>query len=307
MEKLFDCKYPIIEAAMNVASDVALAVAVKNAGGFPSLFPHNLISVDGLDKKQKIRLSLEKYLNETKDPGIILCLSKYDLLDSQIIDTILDLQISHVEILPSEKDGVIKNLKESFSDKAILKGIEKLKKHTKIITRLYEPNHDQIQELFDCFFIKGKESAGKTGSYSVQDLFEEQTKISKIPCVPYGGIATAKDVKKFIDLGARYIGIGTRLAVSQESALSKEAKEKIINAQSKDLINTVKEKQNLLPFDDCYKSQNDSDWNRTKSLQKGIFGNAQNGFVYVGHGIESINSISPVENIIKDLVSLLKN
>ena len=70
-QKFFNSKYPIICAGMNRVSDVKLALAVKQAGCYPSLVSVNHLVMDPStsmpieDDSSKLKEAMEIYFNET--------------------------------------------------------------------------------------------------------------------------------------------------------------------------------------------------------------------------------------------------
>jgi NAD(P)H-dependent flavin oxidoreductase YrpB (nitropropane dioxygenase family) len=164
------------------------------------------------------------------------------------------------------------------------------------------------QHLIDGFCIKGSESAGFTGHFSVMDLFLQQKALTPdAMLIPYGGVGTAEQVKKYMDLGAETVAVGTVLALSEESPLSTGTKLAAIKKQSQDLtqfshvVGNVERKQNALQFEPY---QGPDDANGTMGLVRGMRGKTD-GHVYLGQGINHVTEIESCKQIIQRLVSCL--
>ena len=100
-----------------------------------------------------------------------------------------------------------------------------------------------------------------------------------------------------MDQDALAIGIGTLFAASEESCVSKDTKQRIIDSTSADI--------KLIGPLNCrgllFSRLEDDDENNSKSLYAGIKG-TDTGCIYVGNGIDYIKEIMPVKDIIEWLV-----
>jgi hypothetical protein len=305
-QKLFNCKFPIIEALMNRASNIELALAVKKAGAFPSLFANQFSDID------KARLEIEKFIDKSGDSTVTVNVTKYDFInykksDSGMIQLLNEYKITNCEIFPSDSEG---NVNYDFlEDPMFVKAVECLKRTTKITLRVYEPVDFRKFPYIDCLSIKGQESAGKTGNWKVQDLFMRLKEISPdIPLIPMGGVGTPDQVRWYIDQGAVAVGIGTFFAACTESPLSREVKQKMIESSSKDIIKLDDTKQNCIIFNENKKLSDRNkinNWNRDDSLAQGVFGNGNQGHIYVGAALDQIDRIRTVQESVDYLTCLL--
>ena len=305
-EKLFDCKYPIVEASMNLGSDLKLALAVADAGAFPSLLTNyikdsKLIGNDHNELYEKLR----EFKKSTGSCNLILGIGSSVLSNLNMLKIINEFQVSHIELFPSNPNGIIETIDKICSDNMNLAGIKFLKKTAQIITRLYTPTNSNFANQFDAFAIKGKESGGRSGCWSVLELFNNQRAQLNIPLYPIGGIGTPEQVKHYIDNGAVAVGIGTLFAACEESPLSKEAKDKIVNSTIKDIVQTPDTNQNVIILGNTILESQPADWNRSDLLDKGLHGNGETGLMYVGHGINHVDRIRTVKETVEYLVSQL--
>ena len=289
---------------MNGGSDLTLAVAVADAGAFPSYW---------FRSKEQLHDDITEFIKCTGHSNIVVGgLDIQRFTDLELLEIIAKLKISHLEVLATDyQTGDFLSMTKVLSDDAVIERFKKLKKTSKIMTRIYEPTNCSLSSLyFDGFCIKGKESAGKSGNYSVSELFDIQKNNSSNHLIPYGGVGTPKQVKNYLDRGAAGVAVGTLFAASKESSLSNEAKQQIVKANTSSIIRLADTGQNSLLLDDAFKKslpKADNDWNRQTYLEKGLRGNGVEGLLYLGEGIDYINEIRPVKDIVQYLVSDLKN
>ena len=293
--KFFPCRYPIVEALMNSASDVRLAAAVADAGAFPSLWL--------ADSADEADMDLTEFVKLTGNSNVIIPMfvdTFFENLD--LWRVIRKHQVSHIEIFIVDQAGTIKDpiqIKEQL-DK-ICRIIKSWHPTVKLIMRIFD-EADDVSGI-DAYAIKGKESAGKTGHWAVKDLFlRQQQSGTHKHLIPYGGIGTPEQVCDYINQGAPAVAVGTLFAASLESPLSAEIKTKMINAGSANLDHGQQHSQNQLILGQEIKIDND-DWNRTQQLKQSIAGAGNRGFIYAGHSIEHVDSVRPVKDIVEYLVS----
>lgn len=279
-----------------VSQDLKLAIAVHRAGAMPSLMPTNLVKDVKLFKKL------------SKNSDIVICICESEILSSDFIDQLIDLEIKFIEVLRDDIDVLqsdsLKPFSKHWSNKSFLKNLLRLKKSN--IKILYRFTRDPIDtyDLIDAVCIKGKESAGFTGNTSIAEQMEKQkNKTPNVHLITYGGISGPNDVKKYLDLGASAVGVGTLFAASLESCLSMATKKLMISKSKKDIKVFEDTKQNalIINFEDVEK---DKKFNRVDSLELGIKG--QGGHIYAGHSIDGVKEILKVSQIVENLVSFIK-
>lgn len=303
-EKYFNSRYPIVEASMNGGSDLPLALAVADSGAFPSYW---------FQSNEKLYDDIREFIKCVGHSNIVVGgITVQRLADVSLIKIIQQLKISHIEILATEhQTGNFVSMSKVLSDVNISAIFNILKKTSKIMTRIYEPiNCVLSSSYFDAYCIKGKESAGKSGNYSVSELFDIQKNISNNHLIPYGGVGTPKQVKDYLDRGAVGVAVGTLFAASLESSLSNEAKQQIVKSNFDTVTRLSDTNQNSLVLDDRFKTSVPTvpnDWNRKKYLEQGLRGNGSEGLLYIGKGIDYINEIKSVKEIVNYLISDIEN
>jgi len=312
--KFFNSKYPIIEAAMVYGSDLRLALACHNAGVFPSLVIDYWNKLDNGEFNYDLVFdTLKEYVKSTGSSNVVIAIGQADFFDKKLMNILKDFKVSHIESLPKHdnyheraKDVFHKNYNKSLS--AIIKNMYP----AKLLWRVKKPDNDPMNGIttnneYLCFCVKGSDAAGMNGSMPTMDLFDQQKKLTpNRNIIPYGGVGTPQQVKTYVDKGAEAIAIGTLFAASRESPLSIEAKNAMIKNNK---INTIKLQdtgQNTLvlgKLDDVLTDK--GDWNRTKSFQKGLYGDGTSGHIYAGAGVDNVKSIKSVKEIVEYLTSEL--
>jgi NAD(P)H-dependent flavin oxidoreductase YrpB (nitropropane dioxygenase family) len=301
-EKFFNSRYPIMEALMNGGSDLPLALAVAEAGAFPSYWYRT---------NQELHSDIKEFVHCFGHTNIVVGgITTNQLTDLEFLKLINELKVSHIELLATDyQTGNFLDMRQLLTDSKLSVSMRFLKKTSKMLTRIYQPTTCSItNSYFDAYCIKGQESAGKTSTFMVSDLFDSQQIIGGNCLIPYGGIGTPDQVKNYVDRGAVAVAVGTLFAASIESPLSDQAKQQLIQSTSDNLTRLADTNQNSLILDKDFKNAiptAENNWNRQNYLDQGLHGNGNEGLLYIGKGVDHVNEIRPVKDIVKYLVSKL--
>jgi len=306
MSNIFQSQYPILEACMNKGSTLDLAVAVYQAGGYPSLcsWTYN-------GKHELMQRDLDQFVEITGSNKIHLSFELEEYPSAVVHDIVGSHNIPTIEIIYGNKNTFRPTGSEEELTEDVIKLLQPIKAlGTKVFKRIYD-NVDQATmdcHLLDGFCIKGAESAGFSSSTPIKESFLRQRELTpKAMLIPYGGIGTAEQVREYMELGAEMVAAGTVLALSLESTMSIETKMAAIKAQSKDLtqfshtVANVERKQSALQFKP-YDGPDDA--NGTMGLIRGLRGK-ETGHVYLGRGIDHVTELKSCQEIIKQLSSCL--
>jgi NAD(P)H-dependent flavin oxidoreductase YrpB (nitropropane dioxygenase family) len=218
----FGCEYPIVAAPMNKVSDVDLAVACHRAGIFPSLSIYNYIEPHSLEK------AIETFQSETGSNKILLSLDSQEFLDKDVQELILKLKISHLEILGDN------NITQSSIWDEFLRDSKALQKEgVKILLKSLDSNN--VSSELDGVILKSNTGAGRGVEWIDIDyaLLSIARRYPTVPIIMSGGISRPRDVKKYLNMGCMAVAIGTLLAASEESCVSKETKERMSSTNKK--------------------------------------------------------------------------
>jgi enoyl-[acyl-carrier protein] reductase II len=299
MNNFFPSRWPIMCAVMNGVSDLNLALAVRKAGAMPSLLL-NRYNSDNTINYDLINDALNEYQRITGDVNLVFAIAEEDLFDYQLVKILRHFKVSHVEFLSNHIDT-----SHIWHRKDFQTAIKYMQSTTKIMSRIFNTKEN---DLVDALCIKGKESAGFSGTVSVKDTFQKQKLITPATAIiPYGGVGTPEQVKYYITQGAAGVAVGTLFAASMESCLSTEVKTAMCKKSSTDITIFSDTNQNALVLGekDQVLTSNTHDWNRSSSLATGIHGNGEVGHIYAGHSIDYVTKIRSVAEIVDYLTELL--
>jgi nitronate monooxygenase len=117
----------------------------------------------------------------------------------------------------------------------------------KLIAKRWEKRYGRIP---DAVIVEGPLSGGHQG-FKYEECLKEENQLENlipdvreevdkwdpnIPVIAAGGIWTHEDIKKFLDLGADGVQLGTRFALTYECDASDEFKNILLNAKEEDII-----------------------------------------------------------------------
>lgn len=298
----FNSKYPIICSGMNKVSDVKLALAVKEAGCFPSLVAFNHLIIDPVTMKSTNDASLlgqamDAYCTNAGDSGFILGVSSALLLKwTNAMTMIYKYKPAYVELydtdgfLNPEFYNVIKKLQDNGT-KVLLKFLSatELAKYPKMLGAV------------DGIIIKGPQAAGRVSQQNVNLVDDVRTLRqyrSDWVIIAQGGVHDSAGIKELLDAGANAVSMGTMFALSAESSMSLETKQKMLDASYADTVKIGTANQNGLVFT---KTENDVE-NNTIGLARGL-STGSVGHVFAGAAIDHITEIKPVSQIVAELAS----
>lgn len=296
-----NCKYPIAAMAMNKVSDLRLAIAIRRAGGMPSLSVFNYYIAPEIIDRALLEHDLIAYKQAFNDCNILVSTSISALLSLKLTEMLTRLKVACVELILDDdittrasNDTVQEQIKELQTNGVLV--------FTKTITE------SDILENIDGIILKGPDGAGRgnTSGISLLELFDDiHSRYPNLLIIPAGGISTSAHVKQYMDRGAWACGVGTLFAASDESRIAHETKLKMVESTSKDIRqlangNVDTFAQNALVFSTV---ENDN-FNNTRGLMAGVR-SPRSGHVFVGTGIDNVTAIVPVKTIIDNLVTEL--
>jgi NAD(P)H-dependent flavin oxidoreductase YrpB (nitropropane dioxygenase family) len=305
-QQIFKSQYPILEACMNKGSTLPLAIAVHEAGAYPSLCSWTYGS-----NFQMLQKELDNFVNKTNSNKIQISFDIDELPSPSICHEIVkSYNLPTIEIIYNHMSNAT-FLSDHELDKKIIDTLKPLHEQgVKIFKRSIAPtSQEETSRYFlDGFCIKGVEAAGYgSKKLTCMEIFKLQQKITPSAyLIPYGGIGSAEQVKEYIDLGAEMVGVGTVLAFSSEGLIKQETKLAAIAASKDDLSNfnfNTDGRQNALKFDE-YTGPDTK--NHTNGLKAALWNkNSSQGHIFVGHSIDQVTEILPCKQIVQNLVANL--
>lgn len=279
---------PIVVMPMNGVSDIDLALVVNDAGAFPSISIFNYYKDKNIDF-HFLDKELKRYNDIAGHSNLLMSITWESLFDNNMFDLVIKNDIKYLELFVRPSNHVSWPLLATKVSEMRKGGIKFFFKTTKILP----------ESEYDAIILKGPKGAGRSFEYTdeLTSTFRELSNIigaNKI--IPSGGIGNNNEVRTFLKNGAPAVGIGSLIAASLESKISNETKLKILQSTSKDIQKIGPLNCRGLLFSII---ENDDD-NNTKGLRAGIKG-TDSGCIYVGDGIDYINEILPVKDIINRL------
>ena len=219
---LFNIKYPIIQAGMIWCSGWELASAVSNAGGLGiigagSMYPEIL------------REHIQKCKSATDKPfGVNVPLLYPD------IDKVMEIIV---------EEGV-KIVFTSAGNPTIWTGFLKQKGCTVVHVIANTKFAKKAEDAgVDALVAEGFEAGGHNGREETTTLvlIPLIRKITNLPLIAAGGIASGRSMLACMILGADAVQMGTRFVASPESSGHQSFKERVINSTEGDTILTLKQ------------------------------------------------------------------
>jgi enoyl-[acyl-carrier protein] reductase II len=215
--RLFNIKYPIIQAGMVWVSGWKLASAVSNCGGL------GLIG-SGSMKPDLLREHIKDCFNATSKPfGVNIPLLRADSL--QLIETVI-------------QEGV-KIVFTSAGNPA--QHIDLLKKNGITVVHVVPSiKYGLKAETSGCDAVVGEgvEAGGHNGIDQITTLCltPQLSDALKIPVIAAGGIADGRGILAALSLGAEGVQLGTRFAATVESSAHPNYKNKVVQSGDGDTL-----------------------------------------------------------------------
>jgi enoyl-[acyl-carrier protein] reductase II len=296
INKLFNIKYPIIQAGMVWVSGWKLASAVSNCGGL------GLIGAGSM-KPELLKEHLEKCKKATDKPfGVNIPLLRKDAED--LIKTCLDEGIRIFFTSAGNPKTFTTLLKENSC--TVVHVVANLKYGLK------------AQEAgCDAVVGEGVEAGGHNGADQLTTFVLIPQLVDKlsIPVIAAGGIADGRGILAALSLGAEGVQIGTRFAATVESSAHENYKQEIVRSGDQDTVLAFKKIGLVRMIKNDFairamKAENEG-WNEnqlrellgTKRERLGIFeGDLAEGELEAGQGVGLINDIPTVKELFERLI-----
>ncbi len=298
--KLFNIKYPIIQAGMIWASGWRLASAVSNAGGLGLIGAGSMYPEVLLEHIQKCKKATEK-------PFGVNIPMLYPNID-KIMQIIVDEGVKIVFTSAGNPKTWTAYLKEK--DITVVHVVSSVK----FALKAQEAGVDAI--VAEGFEAGGHNGRDETTTFTLIPMVKEKI---EIPVIAAGGIATGSGMLAAMVLGADGVQIGSRFVASIEASSHINFKEKVIEAKEGDTQLTLKE---LAPvrliknkfyhdLQELYKTNPSNEQLKDKlgraRAKLGMFeGNVDEGELEIGQVAGLIHAIKPAATIVNEIIADLE-
>jgi enoyl-[acyl-carrier protein] reductase II len=297
ISRLFNIKYPIIQAGMVWVSGWKLASAVSNCGGL------GLIG-SGSMKPELLREHIKDCFRATEKPfGVNIPLLRGD--SAELIEVTIQEGVKIVFTSAGSPARFIDVLK---------------KNEIRVVHVVSSIKFGLKTEAAGCDAVVGEgvEAGGHNGAEQITTLclIPQLADVLKIPVIAAGGIADGRGIFAALSLGAEGVQIGTRFAATAESSAHPNYKRRVIEAGDGDTLLAYKKIAlvRMLKNDFALRSvkAEEEGWSEEqlkellgkKRERLGIFeGDETEGEMEAGQGSGLIKEILPVKDLFNKLIA----
>lgn len=308
LDKLLGIDYPIIVAPMFLISNTKMVSAALQKGvsaAFPALNYRT-------DRELRDAI-VDIRKNSPKPFGVNLIVNRSNPKYKTQLATLLELKVSYIITSLGSPQEVIERCKplgiKVFCDVVDLKYAKKVEAMGA-----------------DAVIAVNNRAGGHAGNISASELIKMLRENCSLPIISAGGIATGENLKQVMDWGAAGASIGTIFIACEESDISPEYKQAMIDYGEKDIVLTNKLSGSpLTVINTPYVQQlgtkaNFLEWllnnNKTlkkyakmlialrgmKAVEKAAFSATYKTVWCAGPAIEHVKSVKPIEEIIEVLI-----
>lgn len=312
LDKLLGIDYPIIVAPMFLISNTKMIKAALQKG-VSAAFPALNYRTDG-----ELRNAISDIKKNSSKPfGVNLIVNRSNPKYKTQLATLLELKV----------DYIITSL---GSPKEVIEKCQPL--GIKVFCDVIDLKYAKKVEAMgaDAVIAVNNRAGGHAGNLSAFELIKALKENCKLPIISAGGIAKGADLRQVMDWGAAGASIGTIFIACEESDISAEYKQAMIDYGEKDIVLTNKLSGSpLTVINTPYVKQlgtkaNFLEWilnnNKTlkkyakmlialrgmKAVEKAAFSATYKTVWCAGPAIEYVNSIKPMDEILDALIKEYK-
>ena len=295
--KLFEIKYPLIQAGMIWASGWKLASAVSNAGGLG-------IIGSGSMYPEVLKEHIQKCKKATDKPFAVNVPMLYPE-----IDKIMEIIIKEGVKIVFTSAGNPKTWTKHLQDHGIK--VVHVVSSVKFAIKSQEAGVDAV--VAEGFEAGGHNGRDETTTFTLIPMVKE--KIS-IPLIAAGGIGTGRGMLAAMVLGADAVQIGSRFVATPEASSHKNFKEMVVKAQEGDTVLTLKELAPVRLIKNKFYEDIQELYSKSPSKEeliellgrarakKGMFeGDLEEGELEIGQISGLIHEIKPAAEIVNEIIA----
>ncbi len=292
---LFGIKYPIIQAGMIWCSGWELASAVSNAGGLGIIGAGSMYPDVLREHIRKCKLNTDK-------PFAVNIPLLYPDVD-KIMNIIVEEGVKIIFTSAGNPKTWTSFLKQNGCT------VVHVIANTKFASKAEEAGVDAI-------VAEGFEAGGHNGREETTTLvlIPMIRKITKLPLIAAGGIATGRAMLACMALGAEGFQIGTRFVASVESSCHQNFKEHLTHSQEGETVLTLKQLTPVRLMKNKFYKEVEAAENRAASKEelvqllgrarakRGMFeGDLEDGELEIGQVSALVRDIQPAAKIVNEL------
>ena len=312
LDQMLGIDYPIIVAPMFLISNTKMTKAALKEG-VTAAFPAMNYRTD-----QELRVAIEEIRAFSSKPfGVNLIVNKSNPKYKSHLKTLLELKVDYIITSLGNPKEVI--------EKCHPLGI---KVFCDVVDLRYAKKVEALGA--DAVIAVNARAGGHCGNIQPENLIRLLKENCSLPIISAGGIATGQDLKQVMDWGAAGASVGTIFIACEESDVSPEYKQAMIDYGEKDIVLTTKlSGSHLTVINTPYVQQlgTKASWlewillhNKTlkkyakmlialqgmKQVEKAAFSATYKTVWCAGPAIEHVKSILPLGEIVRTLVKEYK-
>ncbi len=222
LSTLLDIKYPMIVAPMFLVSNDQMVIAACEFGATAAIPSLNFRTPEDL------RASLKNIRKHTKQAfGINLIVNASNIYMKEHLKICLD-------------EGVDYFITSLGSPKEVIK--EAHKNGAKVFCDVVDEDYSKkvIDLGADALIAVNSGAGGHAGNIPASILIPKLKRMSPIPVISAGGVATGEGILSMLALGADGLSVGTPFIACSEAPVSKEYKQACIDYTAGDIVMTTK-------------------------------------------------------------------
>lgn len=304
-------QFPVIAAPMFLVSNVAMTkVALDN--GITAAIPALNYRTD-----EALRNAIEEIREHSNKPfGINLIVNKGNPKYKAQLDTLLEKKVDFIITSLGSPEEVIRKCKPLG-----------IKVFCDVVDEFYA---NKVAKLgADAVIAVTNAAGGHAGTRTPEDLIAGIRKVCDIPIIGAGGVTNSEDVKRYIDLGACGVSVGTVFIASEEAPVSEEYKMAMVEHGAKDVVMTNKLSGTpctVINTEYVKKVGTRQSWlekllsrnkklrkyvkmlvysRGLKKLEKAAFGATYQTYWCAGPAIEHVHAVRPMKDIVGDITNNL--
>lgn len=309
LDRLLGIRYPVIVAPMFLISNTKMIKAAL-ANGVSAAFPALNYRTD-----QELRAAIIEIKSASFKPfGVNLIVNRSNPRYKNQLRTLVDLKVDYIITSLGNPREVIEKCRPHG-----------IKVFCDVVDLGYAKKVEQLGA--DALIAVNARAGGHAGNLSAEALIKLLRENCQLPVISAGGVGCGKELQKVMEWGAAGASIGTIFIACEESDISPEYKQAMIDYGEKDIVRTTKLSGSpLTVINTPYVQQlgtkaNLLEWillhNKSlrkyikmiiavrgmKAVEKAAFGATYKSVWCAGPSIEHVTQILPMEKILKNLLA----